>query len=120
MSPKNKTALIILILMSLSVFITELHHQRTRPAPPNIMELFVGPKKIDCVGVAPQKCLVANNKTWYDPIEGFEYEEGYTYLLKVKKGLRKEPIPADVSKYTYTLKKIISKIEFATGIQCVQ
>lgn len=62
----------------------------------------------DCVGVGPQKCMVVNGNYFYDSIEGFSFEEGFEYELKVKKTER-ENVPADASKYIYTLVEIVSK-----------
>jgi hypothetical protein len=43
-------------------------------------------------------------------INGFEYESGYEYILKVEKKVPKEPIMY-LPPVEYTLKKIISKIK---------
>ena len=43
-----------------------------------------------------------------DYIEGFDYEWGYTYVLKVKRTILKNP-PMDGSDRTYSLVKVISK-----------
>ena len=51
--------------------------------------IYVGPELVDCVGVAPQKCLqVKENPAdeytlFYDQIEGFVYEEGFEYELLI-------------------------------------
>jgi hypothetical protein len=69
---------------------------------------------VDCVGVDPQKCLLykenlADKWTYfYDTIEGFEYEEGYTYEIEVAVTKIDNP-PADGSSLQYVLVKIISK-----------
>ncbi|WLD24004.1 META domain-containing protein [Flavobacterium dauae] len=71
--------------------------------------------KVPCTGVAPMECLqvkIGNEKEWtyfYDPIEGFDFEAGYRYKLKVEKAKREGNLPADVSAYTYKLKKVVSK-----------
>lgn len=76
--------------------------------------LYVGPTLVDCVGVAPQKCLLVKEdpageyQFFYDSIEGFEYETGYTYQLRVKK----EPVanpPADASSIKWTLIEVVEK-----------
>ena len=73
------------------------------------LETFnIGPELKDCVGVGPQKCMVVNDKFFYDSIEGFDYQAGYEYELLVEKTER-ENVPADASKYTYTLVEIVSK-----------
>ena len=70
----------------------------------------------DCVGVGPMKCMYvkkANQPDWeffYNQIEGFNYEEGYEYVIDVKE----EPVqntPADASSVKYVLVKEISKTQ---------
>lgn len=79
------------------------------------LETFVvGPELKDCVGVGPMKCLVVNGQFFYDTIEGFQYEEGFTYELSVKKSLAfdtEDPrqIPADANKYQYELVEVLQK-----------
>lgn len=73
--------------------------------------LTVGPKKVDCVGVVPMKCLVVDGNNFYDNIVGFDFEEGNTYEIKVNKITKDEPIPADASKFKYELVEIISKTQ---------
>lgn len=71
---------------------------------------IVASKKVDCVGVGPQKCfLVKKNQKedwqfFYATISGFEYK-----LLIAEK--RIENPPQDSSSVEYELVKIISKIE---------
>ena len=31
------------------------------------------------------QCMVVDGGLFYDPIEGFDYQEGYTYELKVER-----------------------------------
>lgn len=76
--------------------------------------LFVSDVKMDCTGVAPQKCLQIKEKeseNWtyfYTDIEGFDYEEGYTYKIKVEVS-EVENAPADASSLKYTLLEVIEK-----------
>lgn len=76
--------------------------------------LFVSDVKMDCTGVAPQKCLQIKEKesdNWtyfYNDIEGFDYEEGYTYKIKVEVS-EVENAPADASSLKYTLLEVIEK-----------
>ena len=64
--------------------------------------IFVAPQKAECVGVAPQDCLLIKENAdddwqfWYDSIEGFEHEQGFLYELKVKENKVENP-PADAS-----------------------
>lgn len=47
---------------------------------------------------------------FYDEIEGFNYESGYVYDLKVRKELIENP-PEDASSIRYILEKVVSKLE---------
>ncbi len=77
--------------------------------------LYVGPQLQACTGLVPQQCLQVRedlNDPWgnfYNNIEGFEHESGYTYELRVSK----EPISnqaADRSSHRYILLEIVSKV----------
>jgi|UniRef100_UPI004048F08F heat shock protein HslJ len=76
--------------------------------------LFVSDVKMDCTGVAPQKCLQIKEKEsddwmyFYSDIEGFDYEEGYNYKIKVEVS-EVENVPADASSLKYTLLEVIEK-----------
>jgi heat shock protein HslJ len=76
--------------------------------------LIVADHLEDCVGVGPQSCMLVKENPedewtyFYDQIEGFKYEEGFTYELLVTK----IPVPnpaADASSLRYELKNIVSK-----------
>lgn len=76
--------------------------------------IFVGPATVECVGVAPQRCLLIKEnpndpwELWYHGIEGFDFEEGYVYELSVDEQVDDNP-PADASAITLTLNEVISK-----------
>ncbi|RNA63840.1 DUF4377 domain-containing protein [Chryseobacterium nematophagum] len=78
------------------------------------MMMTVGPQTVDCTGVAPMKCLqVKENQSgnwmnFYSTIEGFTYEPGYEYILKVKTEKIANP-PADASSIRYILVQQVSK-----------
>lgn len=76
-----------------------------------MMTIEVGPEKVDCVGVAPMKCLVVDGALFYDHITGFEFKAGYEYTLQVEKTQRftSENAPADPSLYQYRLIKELEK-----------
>jgi heat shock protein HslJ len=89
------------------------------PNTPQINEavtVFVAPELADCVGVGPQKCMQVkfnSEEEWtffYDQIEGFTYEEGFSYELLVTVSEVENP-PADGSSLRYTLVDVVSKIE---------
>ncbi|MCJ7443866.1 MAG: META domain-containing protein [Methanotrichaceae archaeon] len=78
--------------------------------------IYVGPKQMDCVGVAPQKCLQAKEKSsepyelFYDRIEGFCYQEGYNYVILVDETTVPNP-PADASNNKWKLISVLSKMD---------
>jgi len=82
--------------------------------------VYVGPKLVDCVGVAPQKCLQVKSKPdaeyqlFYSPIEGFNYEPGYEYQIRVKVTPVANP-PADAPAYRYSLVDVVSKTPSAAA-----
>lgn len=84
-----------------------------------IME--VNSLKVPCEGVGKQSCLQVkyeDDNDWqsfYSRIEGFDYEQGYIYKLKIIKRARdKENMPMDVSSFTYRLKSILKKTRDST------
>lgn len=76
--------------------------------------LFVGAEQVDCVGVAPQRCLLVKENAeseyvfFYDAIEGFEWEEGHKYELLVEVTEIDNP-PADGSSLQYRLIEVVDK-----------
>lgn len=80
--------------------------------------LFVGPQQVDCTGVAPQKCLQVREEPdgeyllFYSNIEGFAFEPGYEYELRVQVD-PVENAPADASSLRYTLIELVSKTPVA-------
>ncbi len=91
-------------------------------AQSNIFRLTVKDVRKDCIGVGSQKCLqvkYSNSKDWenfYSTIEGFNYQEGYQYQLKVRR-TRLKDVPADASSYKYSLVKIVKKTKVNTPNQ---
>jgi heat shock protein HslJ len=85
----------------------------------NTISLWINSQTVDCVGVGPMKCMQVQEsdtiqegqwQNFYSKIEGFEYEEGFIYHLKVKKEeLDPKTLPADASSIKYTLVEQISK-----------
>ncbi|WP_121965946.1 DUF4377 domain-containing protein [Myroides sp. N17-2] len=76
--------------------------------------LTIASKLVDCTGVAPMKCMQVKEEgsdEWtnmYTGIEGFTYEEGYEYVVEIKRE-KLENVPADASSIKYILVKEISK-----------
>ena len=71
----------------------------------------VGPTLAKCYGVGLRTCMVVDGLLFYDGIEGFEYEAGYNYRLRIGKydpwGGR-EP-PQDAGQYAYRLLEQLEK-----------
>lgn len=71
----------------------------------------VGPTLAKCYGVGLRTCMVVDGGFFYEAIEGFEYETGYNYRLRIGKydpwggG---EP-PQDASRYAYRLLEQLEK-----------
>lgn len=78
--------------------------------------IWIGPQLVDCQGVSPMKCMMVKYEpdgvwtNYYDAIEGFMYEEGFEYELKIKETKVANP-PADASSIKWTLVRLIAKQE---------
>lgn len=76
--------------------------------------LFVDHHKSECNGVATYLCLRVRNspddewRYFYSSIQGFEYQSGYNYELKVAVEVIENP-PADSSGRAYSLAEVLSK-----------
>ncbi len=77
-------------------------------------KVYIADHLIDCQGVAPQKCMLYKENSsdewsyFYDQIDGFKYEEGFSYQLEVLVKKVDKPL-ADASAIQYTLVKVLSK-----------
>lgn len=76
--------------------------------------IHVGANLVDCVGVAPQKCMMVKespSSEWtyfYGDIKGFDFEAGHEYQLQVTITDVDNP-PSDASSLEYELITILSK-----------
>lgn len=79
--------------------------------------LWVNSYLVNCVGVGPMKCLLVQKsdtivdnqwQNFYSKIEGFDYEPGFIYKLRVKEETRSN-VPADASSLQYTLIEVLAK-----------
>jgi hypothetical protein len=76
--------------------------------------LLVNSALVDCVGVGPMKCMQVRRSAqqpwelFYTGIEGFTFEPGYQYRLKVRV-TPVENVPADASSLRYTLIEQLEK-----------
>ena len=75
-----------------------------------IREVTVGPTLAVCYGVGPQSCMLVDDELFYDQIEGFTYEAGYDYRLRIGKHdpWDGEP-PQDAGRYAYRLLEQLEK-----------
>jgi heat shock protein HslJ len=83
--------------------------------------MYVGTEQVDCVGVAPQKCLLVKENIeddytyFYDQISGFDWEAGFEYELLVSVTEIENP-PADASSLSYELVEIVSVTPVTTSV----
>lgn len=77
-------------------------------------KIEVAPTLVDCVGVAPMKCMQyrkVGETEWlnhYFGIEGFEYQPDYRYTLEIKQSAVLNP-PADAPSLRWELVRVIEK-----------
>ena len=76
-----------------------------------IREVTVGPALARCYGVGEQTCMIVDGLLFYDGIEGFNFEAGYNYRLRI--GIydpyNGEEPPQDAGQYSYRLLEQIEK-----------
>ena len=87
---------------------------RTATLAPNHKILEVAPTEVDCTEVGSRKCLQVREvgeewQTFYAPIEGFTFEDGWRYRLQVAVTPVKNP-PADGSSLRYQLVRVLDKM----------
>ena len=81
---------------------------------PDTTRLWIGPERVECKGVAPIMCLQVaesedgNYQLFYDTIEGFDYQEGTSYVIDVSITEVEKP-RADASSLQYTLVEIVEE-----------
>lgn len=76
-----------------------------------VEDVVIGPELVDCVGVAPMRCMVVDGGLFYDEIEGFEHEAGYRYRIRMERydPWGGEEPPADASAWGYRLVEVVEK-----------
>ena len=86
----------------------------------NTETLIIGPYKTDCVGAFEQECYLEFNEKsqqwefFYDGIQGFDFEPGFIWTLKVSLHEYSGDIQ-DVGLYEYRLIEVLSKQEASTN-----
>ena len=80
-----------------------------------VVVMDIAPQQVLCVGVGPMQCLSVRqhpDTVWtlfYDGIEGFSFEPGYQYTIRVAVRTVNNP-PADGSSLAYRLLALITKV----------
>lgn len=76
-----------------------------------IIEVTVGPTLARCYSVGERTCMVVDGSLFYDGIDGFTFEPGYTYRLRIGKydPWGGEEPPQDAGKYAYRLLEQLEK-----------
>jgi hypothetical protein len=84
------------------------------PTEPSILILFVAAEQVVCYGPFERQCLLVRSdrdsewEYFYDAIDGFTWEEGYTYTIRVLRTRTRHP-PLDGSAYRYRLLGVLEK-----------
>ena len=77
-----------------------------------VREVTVGPELVACEGPFPQQCMVVDGELFYGDIDGFDYEAGYRYRLRIERYDRfpgQTEIPQDTGRYGYRLVALLGK-----------
>ena len=102
----------IIVASLLAVGVSGCNNDSTESS--GVTEIFIDHYKSECFGFALSLCMRSKLnidddwKFFYNSIEGFEYEWGYTYKLKVDVENIENP-PEDSSSLKYTLIEVLSK-----------
>ena len=85
------------------------------PDAEDMETLIIGPYTETCQGFVEQQCYFEFNEEsqewefFYERIQGFDFEPGYIYTLKVRLEDRGTEIQ-DVGRYAYHLVEVLSKV----------
>ena len=78
--------------------------------------ITVASRKAVCYGAGKMECFLIKHQPdgqwefWYDGIEGFDYEPGYEYVIKVRRVEREKGLQ-DVGSYYYRFADLVSMEE---------
>lgn len=87
--------------------------------------LYVAPERRDCVGAAPQQCLLVRRETdaewqlFYDTIHGFDYQAGYHWTLEVRISTLANP-PIDGSSQRVELLRVLEQTPASDGFELLE
>lgn len=99
----------IALLCSVAASCSSITEPRER-----LFTVEIAEQQVPCVGMFPQQCLQVRERSdapwelFYDGIEGFTYEPGFRYVLRVAERRIPDP-PADGSSLAYRLLRVVSK-----------
>ncbi len=111
-NPKAVALTIALVSIIATSACTRLPAPSTSSGAGKILEVTVGPARLACYGAFRQLCHIVDGEFFYESIDGFDYEPGYTYRLRVRRydrWLGRDEPPQDVGRYGYRLVETISK-----------
>jgi heat shock protein HslJ len=100
------------IFVAFLLLLTSSTHAMT-----NESTFWINSFTVQCEGVAPMTCLQVQESdipepgkwnNFYSRIEGFTYEAGYLYKLRIRKEML-ENVPADASSIRYVLVEVLEK-----------
>jgi hypothetical protein len=106
--------------LKITFFLLSITGCAHNPDSSEILELYLNHYKSECNSFELELCpqsRINENDDWsfyYDHIEGFDYEWGFTYKIKVKVENIENP-PEDSSSVKYTLLEIIEKTKETTA-----
>ena len=89
-----------------------------RTIPPKKEQWWINSSKVPCTGVGQMSCLqIQKGKEiqpdqwllFYDEIEGFDYEPGNIYHVRIEVSEKTGQLPADASALSYKLDEVLSK-----------
>ncbi|MCU4177176.1 DUF4377 domain-containing protein [Carboxylicivirga sp. N1Y90] len=108
----TKSIALIMLIIFVACSITKKNTSSSRILTTEVAKTYyVAPYKVNCTGVSEQSCLLVKHNIdakwnfFYDNIDGFSHQAGYTYILKVKESPMDNP-PADASNIRYELMEI--------------
>lgn len=106
-----KNILLVCLLTGLFFFSKQTHAESFNPNP----QTWVVDAETAACDNSDNQCLLVKQpgrkefEIYNEPIEGFNYEKGYTYTIVVKQQLKDPPIAVGESLFKYVLVKISSK-----------
>jgi len=111
---KHAFVLLLILTLSLGCATTKKTPAESHRTVEIIKTYFVAPYAVACTGVAPQECLLVKHaiqapwQNFYSTIQGFTFESGFSYILKVRETPLENP-PADASSIRHELVEIVEK-----------